>query len=111
MDFRAKLKNLGLLGERELFQSMAQEAGIGFIDLDLVDVPVNAIRTADRELATRCRAIPVKLDVPTLFVAIAHPHDLGVFDAFKKRTGFRIVPVLAVPAAIDAAIEKYYPET
>jgi hypothetical protein len=104
-----ELQKLGLIGEREVLQAKAQEMGIGFADLDRVSIQPNAILAADRELATKHRAIPVKLDMPTLYVAMEFG-NMAAIDAFKARTGFRIVPVLALATEIEAAIDRYYPE-
>jgi type IV pilus assembly protein PilB len=107
---REELQKLGLIGEREVLQAKAIEMGIGFVDLDRVRIQPNAIQAADRELATEHCAIPVKLDMPTLYVAMSNPHNMAAIDGFKQRTGFRIVPVLALAKEIESAIDRYYPE-
>jgi type IV pilus assembly protein PilB len=107
---RENLLRWGLIGEREILMAKAQEMGVAFVDLDRIRIEPNAIRAGNRELATKYRALPVKLDMPTLYIAVSDANCPAI-DGYRTHTGFRIVPALAIPSEIDAAIDLYYPET
>ncbi len=100
---------LGLVEEREVLQAKAQEAGIGFVDLDRVRIEPDAIACLSRELVTRHGVIPVKKDGSSLWLAMSDHQGMTILDAVKEATGCRVVPVLATPSGIQHAIDRYYP--
>jgi hypothetical protein len=104
-----ELSRRGLLGEREALMSHAQEMGVGFVDLDRVLIEPPAFQNVSRNLVTDTGCIPVKRDGSTLWLAMSSD-DMAAIDAYKLATGCRVVPVLAVPDAIEKAIEKYFPD-
>ena len=50
----------------------------------------------------------MKKDGQTLWVAMSNPSNILALDDIKMASGCRVIPVIAVPAAIDDAIKKYY---
>jgi len=109
-DLVEELIRRGLVGEREVLQAKAMASGLGFVDLERVQIEPSAFTDVPPDLVTRTRSIPVKRDGGTLFVVVSSSNDSAAIDAFKEATGCRIVPVFAVSAAINEAIEKYFPE-
>ena len=107
-DIGKVLLSMKLVGERELLQAKAQEAGIAFADLDRVQIDSSAINVVPDRIVKAHNAIPVKKDGQTLWVAMSKPGDIMALDDFKMASGCRVIPVMAVPAAIDDAIKKYY---
>ncbi|RYG47651.1 type II/IV secretion system protein, partial [bacterium] len=53
-------------------------------------------------------AIPVKKDGTVLYVAMTNPSNIVALDEIKIASGCRVIPVLALPGAIEDAIKKYY---
>lgn len=100
--------SMKLVGEREILQAKAQEAGMAFADLDRVQIDSNAINVVPERLVKAHNAIPVKKDGQTLWVAMSKVGDIMAMDDIKMASGCRVIPVVAVPAAIDDAIKKYY---
>ena len=107
-DIGKVLQSMKLVGERELLQAKAQEAGMAFADLDRVQIDSSAINVVPDRIVKQHNAIPVKKDGQTLWVAMSKPQDIMAMDDFKMASGCRVIPVMAVPAAIDDAIKKYY---
>lgn len=106
--FDRVLKELNMVGERELLQAKAQEMGYGFVDLDRITIDSSAINVVPERVAKQHNAIPVKKDGTTLYVAMSNPADIVAQDNIKIASGCRVVPVVAVPGAIDDAMRKYY---
>lgn len=100
---------LGLVGEREVMQSKAMELGIGFVDLERVNVEDSAIQLANRKLVTTHGAIPVKKDGSTVWLAMSDPQNIAAAEAFRIESECRIIPVLATQPEIQRAIDRYYP--
>lgn len=107
-DISKVLLSMKLVGEREILQAKAQEAGMAFADLDRVQIDSAAINVVPDRIVKQHNAIPVKKDGQTLWVAMSKPGDIMAMDDFKMASGCRVIPVVAVPAAIDDAIKKYY---
>lgn len=103
------LVSLGLVGEREVLLAKAMEMGIGFVDLDRVNVDATATDLLSRELVTHHCVIPVKKDGCTVWLAMSDPRDINALDAVKQATECRIIPTLALQSAIHRAIDRYYP--
>jgi type IV pilus assembly protein PilB len=100
--------SLGMVGEREVLQAKAQEMGIGFVDLDRVQIESSAINVVPERIAKAHSVVPVKKDGQTLWLAMANDKNILALDDVKMASGCRVVPVLAVPGAIEDAIKKNY---
>lgn len=107
-DISKVLLSMKLVGEREILQAKAQEAGMAFADLDRVQIDSSAINIVPERIVKAHNAIPVKKDGQTLWVAMSKVGDIMALDDIKMASGCRVIPVVAVPAAIEDAIKKYY---
>lgn len=99
---------LGMVGEREVIQARAQEQGIGFVNLDGIQIDSSAINVVPERIVKSHSAIPVKKDGQTLWVAMSNVANIAALDDIRMASGCRVIPVLAVSGAIDDAIRKYY---
>lgn len=102
------LVQLGKVGEREALEARAQEMGIGFVDLDRHQIESSAINVLREQIAKNHSVIPVRKDNNNLWVAMADVNNIPAQDAVRLASGLRVIPVLALPAAIEDAIRKYY---
>src|SRR5579862_7391516 len=107
-DLGKVLVQLGMVGEREVLQAKAQEMGYAFVDLDRVNVESSAINVVREQVVKANNVLPVKKQDNTLYVAMSNPSNLHAIDSVALASGCRVVPVLAVPGAIEDAIKKYY---
>lgn len=107
-DLGRVLISLGMVGEREVLQAKAQEMGIGFVDLDRINIESSALNVVPERIAKAHSVIPVKKDGQTLWLAMANDKNILALDDVKMASGCRVVPVLAVPGAIEDAIKKSY---
>ncbi len=107
-DLGKVLVGLGFVGEREVIQARAQEQGIAFADLDRVQIDSRALNIVPERIVKMHSAIPVKKDGQTLYVAMANTSNIAALDEIRMTSGCRVIPVLAVPGAIEDAIRKNY---
>jgi len=107
-DISKVLITLNMVGEREVLQAKAQEIGFAFADLDRITIESSATNIVPERLVKSHSAMPVKRDGQTLYVAMSNPNNLNAIDDIKIASGCRVVPVVAVPGAIEDAIKKYY---
>jgi len=107
-DISKVLVALNMVGEREVLQAKAQEMGFAFADLDRITIDSTAINVVPERLVKSHSALPVKKDGTNLWVAMSNPNNLNALDDIKIASGCRVIPVVAVPGAIEDAIKKYY---
>ncbi len=107
-DISKVLIALNMVGEREVLQAKAQEMGFAFADLDRITIDTAAINIVPERMVKAHSALPVKKDGTTLWVAMSNPNNLNAIDDIKIASGCRVIPVVAVPGAIEDAIKKYY---
>jgi len=107
-DLGKVLIQLGMVGEREVAMARAQELGYNFVDLDRHQVESSAINVVREQIAKNHTIIPVKKDGSTLYVAMADVTNIQAIDDVRLASGCRVIPVMALPAAIEDAIRKYY---
>jgi hypothetical protein len=100
----------GLISERVLAYATAQERGLGFVDLECVNIQKADLQGVPRDLVTQTRSLPVKRDGKNLWVAICHEDYRYSFAEYAEATGCRIIPVLATADALDRAIQKHFPD-
>ncbi|HEY0866342.1 MAG TPA: ATPase, T2SS/T4P/T4SS family [Fimbriimonas sp.] len=102
------LIQLNFVGEREVLQGKAQERGLAFADLDRVQIDSGALNVVREQIVKQHNAIPVRKDGQNLWVAMTNPDNLAALDDIRIASGLRVIPVMAVPGAIEDAIKKYY---
>jgi general secretion pathway protein E len=102
------LPKLGLAAERDLAEAVAQ-----LLDLPLMtarDYP--AVPLFDDKLSARflheSRILPLSDDGESVTVAMANPLDRYALDAMRLIAGRTVKTRVAVPAEIEAAIERLY---
>jgi type IV pilus assembly protein PilB len=86
--------------------ALAMERGLAFCDLDRVRITRELRDLVPLEVLQELQVVPVKREGQTLWVATADPDDMSLLEEVRKRTQYRVVPVLALPDAIEAAIAR-----
>ncbi len=107
-DFGKVVINLGMVAEKHVTEAKAQEMGVGFADLDSVQIDTSAINMVPERIAKNNNVMPVRKDGTTLYLAMADIMNIQAQDDVRMSSGCRVVPVMAVPGAIEDALRKYY---
>jgi type IV pilus assembly protein PilB len=90
-------------------QALAQQLRLHYVEPPL-QPDASAIQLVDRATAARLRIVPLSVRDRLLRVAMADPLDMTAVDDLQFRTGRRVEPVVAEPAAIETALASYEPE-
>ena len=107
-DIGKVLSDLGFVGEREVMQARAQEAGIPFVDLDRITIDSGAINVVAERIVKNHNVIPVKKEGNQIWLAMPNVTNIQAQDDVRMSSGLKVLPVLALPAAIEDSIRKYY---
>jgi general secretion pathway protein E len=102
------LVTLGMAAAKDVAQALASQQGLAFIDsAQFPDSPMLEEKVSARFLKD-IRALPISEDAQTLTLAMADPTDAYAIKAFQMVTGRQVQVVAAVPADIEAALDKLY---
>lgn len=103
------LEEMGVITESELVDALARQFGFktvkGFAEYSF---PQNLLDYVHEDMAVQKLLFPIKVQEGLLALAVTDPFDIATFDYLAKKTGMKILPVLATRGEIMAAISKHY---
>jgi type IV pilus assembly protein PilB len=98
----------GAVTEDDVQVTLADQAGLNFVDLDDHVIDPSAALTISDGLARRHHALPIAWDDSTLVVAIADPTNVLAMDDIRSVSGADVRVVVATQRAIEAAINRVH---
>jgi len=101
--------DFGAVAEPELMRVIAESLNTEVVDLEGIVIPPEVIAMMKPDTARTYQAVPVEFADGILRVALADPLNFQAHDDLRFIQGTDIIPVVAQPAQIDAAVEKFYP--
>jgi type IV pilus assembly protein PilB len=104
------LQDFGVLDLDSILQAVAGHLGAQVVTLRERDLTPELLRTVPAKTARMYQCLPVNLANSTLQVALVDPLNVGRIDELGFVVKKDIQLVVADPAQVQKAIEKYYPE-
>ena len=102
------LKKQNLLDEEQFTRAVAAANKIEFINLSPETVDPMVAHLVSYEIASQHNVIPIRKEEHRLVVAMSSPLDLAVRDQIEMKTGYKVVPVAALPSAIRQTIQYHF---
>jgi len=103
------LEEMGVITERELVDTLARQFGFKTVkDFAGYSFASGLLDLIHEDMAVQRTIFPLKNADGILAVAINDPFDNDTFEFIGKKTGLKIMPVLATREDILAAIKKHY---
>jgi len=103
------LVDLGYASQKAVLSVVAAQAGIPYIDFDLVSPNANVVTMIPRDLAERYMLMPVQIEEDgQLTVAMADPQNVLALDDLRIITGYEIRSAISTREDITEAIGQYY---
>ena len=103
------LEEMGVITKEELLNALSLQLGFKTVkQIANYTFPKELLALIPEDLAVEKNIFPLKDQQGMLAVAMADPFDYDTQDYLAKKTSRKIVPVLAIPDDISAAIEKFY---
>jgi len=81
------LIKLGFVSSKEIAQTLSEQAGIEFLNLDGYAVSEEALRLVSREIAERTGFLPLDLQDGVLTIGIISPSNILAIDTATRLTG------------------------
>ncbi len=100
--------NLGLASEEDVYRTLADEAGLEFVDLQTAEIQDNAVETTPAKVAFHYKMIPLVRSRSSLRAAFASPPGVRERENLRLLLGVRIEPAVATPSAVRQALKRVY---
>ena len=97
----------GVLTPVQLQKARATILGVPFVDLTNQRIPLETLSLIPEALARKHHIVAFARTPSELRVALQDPEDLQAVDFVRKKTGLRVLPCLATPDGIAAALRQY----
>jgi len=99
----------GTVGEQEIADAIAADAGIGRVRIDSLQLDAELIESkVSRPFAKRHRMLPLEMVDGKLRVACANPFDIEGIDSFRRLAARELELVVASEPEILRALTEYY---
>lgn len=104
------LQDFGLLDLDTILQILADHIGTEVVDIRSQEITPEVVQAVPATAARMHQCMPVALFGSTVRIALSNPLNHGVVDELSYLTGKEVQPVVADPAQIEQAINKFYGE-
>ncbi len=103
------LIELGRISEADLVRTLAEQVGLGFVDLDQISIDTSVTLLVPESLVRRYQAIPIQWDAQgRLVVTMADPSNIFAADDIRAMTGAEVVTVVSPPSQVQQLIDKVH---
>jgi hypothetical protein len=104
----ALLVERGITTEEVIAKILAAQLKLPYVDLQAVSIVEAAALQVPRDMARRYECIAIDGDLAQITLAMSNPMDLVAIENIEITTERRVFPAVAIPSAINAAIESVY---
>ncbi len=101
------LVDQGLLTESQLVAALAEQIGLGFVDLSEAPVDATAVAKIPGTVCRRHTVLPIGFEGKKLVIAMADPGNVFALDDIRQLTRLELLPVVATRDDLLAAINRY----
>ena len=91
---------------RKIAVAASHEYGVPMMDIDVLQLDLDAVRKVDQKLITKHRVLPLILRGKRLFLGVSDPTNLASVDDIKFQTGCRVDPVVVEQDKLDELVHK-----
>lgn len=102
------LQEQGFITERQLIDTLMDQLGVEFIDLNTYAVPPEMADLLPRGLARKYEVVPVKASRSEVWLAMADPLNFVALEEVRAVTKRRVIPLISPAVAVERAILNLY---
>ena len=106
LNFVTYLVSSGLANAREIAIAAASEFGVPLLDLDAINLDLEAVRLVADKLLLKHRVLPLTRRGKKLFLAVSDPTSLHSIDEIKFQTGMSVEAVVVEDNKLQTAVAK-----
>lgn len=97
-----------IISETQALEVLAEHSGVPAIDLTKVTIPPDVLNRIPQSVAQREGLVPLKVDGPSLVVAMVAPGDPRVKDEITFVTGLSVIAYVGLQARIFDVVAAAY---
>ena len=95
-----------MIEARKIAIAAASEFGVPLLDLDAIDLDMEAVKSVDQRLLAKHQVLPLVLRGKRLFLGVADPTDLPAIDEIKFQSGLRVDTIIVEQDKLAAMVSK-----
>jgi type IV pilus assembly protein PilB len=96
----------GLITSEQLGQGLAEQYGVPYLEVVPESINPQVVRLLPEDLARHHKVVPVGVSGRALQLAMVAPDEMDVISETELITGYKVVPVVALQNAIEAALDR-----
>ena len=104
----AVLQGHGFITEKELIDTLMNQLGLEFIDLNGYNIPSEMAQVLPKNIARKHGVVPVRVSRSDIHLAMADPLNFVAIEEVESVTRRRVIPLIATAAAVDRAVQNLY---
>lgn len=106
----ALLVEMGFITESALGEVLTESSGVKNFDIKKAVLDPKLIKRVPKEIAMRCKAVPVTIDDNSVKVAISDIYNILAIDQIRRyfSSHLKIIPVYSTEADLLEVIDQYY---
>ncbi|HRX04531.1 MAG TPA: ATPase, T2SS/T4P/T4SS family, partial [Anaerolineae bacterium] len=102
----AYLVDRQLVDAAKIAVAASSEFGVPLLDLEAIDLDMEAVKSVDQRLLAKHRVLPLLLRGKRLFLAVSDPTSHAAIDEIKFQSGVRVDPIIVEQDKLDAMVGK-----
>jgi len=102
------LIELGFVSKEQVYEMIAEELGVAYIDLINYDLDEEMLSLIPEEVARKFLAVPIFSLENSLGVAMADPRNVEATDQIRLKTGLVVEPLLGSEEDINKVLDRHY---
>jgi type IV pilus assembly protein PilB len=96
----------GLITGEQLGQGLAEQYGVPYLEVVPESINPQVVRLLPEDLARHHKVVPVGVSGRGLQLAMVAPDEMDVISETELITGYKVIPVVALQNAIEAALDR-----
>lgn len=104
----SRLLELGFVDERTLVKALQKNLGVKGVIISDYPLEPEVLNLISPDTARSYGVIPLKCESKMLYLAMVNPKDVQAQEDIRFRTGYDIVPLVAVESSINKVLADHY---
>lgn len=104
----SRLLELGFVDERTLVKALQKNLGVKGVIISDYPLEPDVLNLISPDTARAYGVIPLKCEGKMLYLAMVNPKDVQAQEDIRFRTGYDIVPLVAVESSINKVLADHY---
>ena len=100
------LQKHGFITEKQLIDTLMDQLGVEFVDLNTWAIPPEMAQLLPRAIAKKYMVVPIRANRTDVKLAMADPLNFVAVEEVQAVTRRRVIPVIAASAALERAVQN-----